>query len=59
MLGNNIEEQTFYSLACSVPYVYIAHTRMGRPIHIWDVPYAYGPISCPIHVWEPHMSMHA
>ena len=21
-----------------------AHTRMGRPIRVWDIPYAYGPI---------------
>ena len=27
------------------PYAYgISHTRMGRPIRVWDVPYAYGPI---------------
>ena len=37
----------------------LAHTRMGRPIRVWDVPYAYGPILCPIRVWASHMSMHA
>ena len=32
--GHNIE-----------PYAYgISHTRMGQPIRVWDVPYAYGPI---------------
>ena len=37
----------------------LAHTRMGRPIRVWDIPYAYGPILCPIRVWVSHMSMHA
>ena len=36
-----------------------AHTRMGRPIRVRDIPYAYGPILCPIRVWASHMSMHA
>ena len=26
-----------------VPYGYgISHTRMGYPIRVWDIPYAYG-----------------
>ena len=29
------------------------------PIRVWDVPYAYEPILCPIRVWASHMSMHA
>ena len=37
----------------------LAHTRMGRPIRVWDIPYAYGPILCPIRIWASHMSMHA
>ena len=37
----------------------LAHTRMRRPIRLWDIPYAYGPILCPIRVWASHMSMHA
>ena len=37
----------------------LSHTRMGRPIRVWDIPYAYGPILCPIRVWASHMSMHA
>ena len=37
----------------------LAHTRMGHPICVWDIPYAYGTILCPIRVWASHMSMHA
>ena len=37
----------------------LSHTRMGRPIRVWDIPYAYGTILCPIRVWASHMSMHA
>ena len=37
----------------------LAHTRMGRPIRVWDIPYVYGTVLCPIHVWASHMGMHA
>ena len=37
----------------------LAHTCMGRLIHVWDIPYAYGTILCPIRVWASHMSTHA
>ena len=42
--GHNIE-----------PYAYgISHTRMGQPIRVWDVPYAYGPIyAYGAEHWEP------
>ena len=28
-------------------------------VRVWDIPYAYGTILCPIHVWASHMSMNA
>ena len=34
----------------------LSHTRMGRPIRVWDIPYAYGTIVCPIRVWASHLS---
>ena len=37
----------------------LAHTHMGRPIRMWDIPYAYGTILCSIRVWVSHMSIHA
>ena len=30
-----------------------------RPIRVWDIPYVYGTVLCPIHVWASHMGMHA
>ena len=33
-----------------------AHTRMGRPIRVRDIPYAYGTILCPVRVWTSHMN---
>ena len=35
----------------------LSHTRMGRPIRVWDIPYAYGTILCPIRVWASHLSI--
>ena len=29
----------------------LSHTRMGQPIRVWDIPYAYGHFPCPIRVW--------
>ena len=38
----------------------LAHTRMGRPIRVWDIlTRTYRTILCPIRVWASHMSMHA
>ena len=61
---NKIKHVKYFSLLLDesndivLPHVCIlAHTRMGRPIRVWDIPYAYGPILCPIRVWASHMSI--
>ena len=30
----------------------LAHTRMGRPIRVWDTPYVYRSYYYPICMWE-------
>jgi len=32
----------------------LSHTRMGHPIRVWDIPYAYGHFPYPIRVWASH-----
>ena len=54
----NSKEITTERWYCSAPYAYIGPYAYGTSHRVWDIPYAYGTILCPIRVWASHMSMH-